>query len=203
MLAGFLAGAELQGCFLVKFPECFYEAGAAFVSGFMADLQDTEAGIAKKLGGFCHTAFMDILSDGYVISHLKTSFQLLFIQKQQLTQLRNTGSRLRVIGENLIRLADGRQVERRKSNLPVSQHGTWAFFIQAELAVFYRFTDASKTLENASFQNQRSKSAPDCHVGELAQSSHGCSRKPVISHVSGKTGYGKNVRIHSFQQFHK
>ena len=33
MLAGFLAGAELQGCFLVKFPECFYEAGAAFVSG--------------------------------------------------------------------------------------------------------------------------------------------------------------------------
>lgn len=50
MLAGFLAGAELQGCFLVKFPECFYEAGAAFVSGFMADLQDTEAGIAKKLG---------------------------------------------------------------------------------------------------------------------------------------------------------
>ena len=51
MLAGFLAGAELQGCFLVKFPECFYEAGAAFVSGFMADLQDTEAGIAKKLGG--------------------------------------------------------------------------------------------------------------------------------------------------------
>lgn len=54
-----------------------------------------------------------------------------------------------MIGENLIRLADGRQVERRKSNLPVSQHGTWAFFIQAELAVFYRFTDASKTLENA------------------------------------------------------
>ena len=56
---------------------------AACIS-FMADLRTLEAGIAKKLGRLCHTAFMDILSDGYVIAHLKTSFQLLFIQKQQL-----------------------------------------------------------------------------------------------------------------------
>ena len=85
MLAGFLVGAKLQGRFLVKFPEGFYEAGAAFVSGFMADFQDAEAGIAKKLSGLCHPAFMDILSDRHMIAHLKTSFQLLLIKKQQLT----------------------------------------------------------------------------------------------------------------------